>query len=66
MGYSFYEWSIDGINVSYNRVEYFMKIHNIKNIKIDYKEKDVINMVEYPNKGYVVKENNNCYVNLGK
>ena len=65
MGYSFYEWSVDGVDVTDYRVENFMKILDIKYVKGTRKEKLKFNS-EYPNSDYIIKKENKCYVNLGR
>ena len=65
LGHSFFEWSIDGFELTDYRAQNFMKIHNL-NFKLGDKtsiKKDFIS--EYPNDGYYIKEANNCYVNFG-
>ena len=63
MGYSYYEWFELG-HPSYERIHNFMIIHNIEyNIDNDYNALSFDN--EYPNNGYIIKEGNKCYVNLG-
>jgi len=65
LGYSFYEWSIDGINLSDYRVKNFMNIHNMNYVlgsnTVDKPEFSS----EYPDEGYIIKDGNNCYVNFG-
>ena len=65
MGRSFYEWSVDGINVTDYRVKNFMEIHGIKYVS-GTREKNLKFDSEYPDSGYIIKNGNKCYVNLGK
>ena len=65
MGRSFYEWSVDGINVTDYRVKNFMEIHGIKYVR-GTREKNLKFDSEYPDSGYIIKNGNKCYVNLGK
>ena len=65
LGYSYYEWSIDGINLSDYRVKNFMNIHNMNYILGDNSiDKPNFN-AEYPNDEYYIKDGNVCYVNFG-
>ena len=65
LGYSYFEWSIDGINLSDYRVKNFMDIHNLK-FKLGDSSSNKVNFEsEYPMEGYYIKDDNKCYVNFG-
>ena len=64
MGYSYYEWYELG-HLSYDRIHNFSVIHNY-NYNMDDNYIDIEFNGVYPDSGYIIKDNNKCYVNIGK